>query len=121
MSFPSHFKLVNGVLKKPVPSTGIDLPPVPVSVSVFSGIYSGSVFIPIDPKNRYFGTGIPENTGRDPGTAVHYFKHPKVRLALIAQQGSDIIHHLFVLSIEEDEAAWCYHMEQFCCACEISR
>jgi hypothetical protein len=42
------FILVPGVLKKPVPvpGTGIDHPPVPVSVSVFSGIYTGSVLIP---------------------------------------------------------------------------
>jgi hypothetical protein len=42
----SQFLVVPGVLKKPVPvpGTGIDLPPVPVSV--FSGIYIGSVFIP---------------------------------------------------------------------------
>jgi hypothetical protein len=32
---------------------------------------TGLVLIPSAPKNRYFGTGIPENTGRDPDTAGH--------------------------------------------------
>jgi hypothetical protein len=53
--------LVIGVLKKPGPGFGIDLN---AGIGI-TGFFPG--FIPRDPKNRDFGTGIPEN----PGPADH--------------------------------------------------